>query len=40
VRVPERSLRGEITPLEFRVHNTADPATAAEYKTVFNGPKP
>jgi cytochrome c oxidase accessory protein FixG len=40
VRVPERSLRGEITPLEFRVHNTADPSMAAEYKTVFNGPKP
>jgi cytochrome c oxidase accessory protein FixG len=40
IRAPERSLRREITPVEFRVHNIADPGMAAEYGTVFNGPKP
>jgi polyferredoxin len=40
VRAPERSVSREITPLEFRVHNTVDPSMAAEYGTVFNGPKP
>jgi cytochrome c oxidase accessory protein FixG len=40
VRVPETSLRQEITPIEFRIHDIADPNASAEYKTVFNGPKP
>jgi cytochrome c oxidase accessory protein FixG len=40
IKAPERSLRAEITPIEFRVHSTTDPNIAAEYKTVFNGPKP
>jgi cytochrome c oxidase accessory protein FixG len=39
IRAPEGSVRREVTPIEFRVHNASDPSMAAEYETVFNGPR-
>ncbi len=39
VKAPEENINGEVTKLQFRVENTEDPTMAAEYNTVFNGPK-
>lgn len=39
VKAPEENVKSEVTKLQFRVENTEDPTMAAEYNTVFNGPK-
>jgi polyferredoxin len=39
VKAPEENLLKEVTSIEFRVENTENPAMAAEYTTMFNGPK-
>jgi cytochrome c oxidase accessory protein FixG len=39
VKAPGENVRGEVTKLQFRVENTEDPTMAAEYNTVFSGPK-
>lgn len=39
VKAPEENVKNEVTKLQFRVENTEDPTMAAEYNTVFNGPK-
>jgi cytochrome c oxidase accessory protein FixG len=39
VKAPDVNVTSEVTPIEFRVENTEDPTMAAEYNTVFNGPK-
>jgi cytochrome c oxidase accessory protein FixG len=39
VKAPEDNILQEVTPLEFRVVNIADPTMTAEYHTMFNGPK-
>jgi polyferredoxin len=40
VKAPGVSVKKEVTKLQFRVENVDDPTMAAEYNTVFNGPKP
>jgi cytochrome c oxidase accessory protein FixG len=39
VKAPGENVRGEVAKLQFRVENTEDPTMAAEYNTVFSGPK-
>jgi len=39
VKAAEENIHKEVTPIEFRVVNTEEPTMAAEYKTMFNGPK-
>lgn len=39
VKAPEENILKEVTNIEFRVENTENPAMAAEYTTMFNGPK-
>ena len=39
IKVPEKNVSREITPIEFTVQNTADPTMQSKYSTVFNGPK-
>ncbi len=39
VKAPRDNLHSEVTKLQFRVENVEDPTMAAEYNTVFNGPK-
>jgi cytochrome c oxidase accessory protein FixG len=39
VRAPDGNANKEVTKLQFRVENLEDPTMAAEYNTVFNGPK-
>lgn len=39
VKAPAENVNSEVTKLQFRVENTEDPTMAAEYNTVFNGPK-
>lgn len=39
VKAPEASINKEVTPIQFRVENVEDPTMAAEYNTMFNGPK-
>ena len=39
VKAPEASINNEVTPIQFRVENVEDPTMAAEYNTMFNGPK-
>jgi cytochrome c oxidase accessory protein FixG len=39
VKAPGANVKQEVTKLEFRVENTEDPSMAAEYRTMFNGPK-
>lgn len=39
VKAPDDNANAEVTPLTFRVENVENPAMAAEYSTVFNGPK-
>lgn len=40
VKAREENVKAEVTKLQFRVENQDDPTMAAEYNTVFNGPKP
>lgn len=40
VKAPEANIRQEVTKLQFRVENVDEPTMAAEYTTMFNGPKP
>jgi cytochrome c oxidase accessory protein FixG len=40
VKAPDTNITQEVTPIQFRVENTEDPNMAAEYNTMFNGPKP
>ncbi len=40
VKAPEAGIKQEVTPIQFRVENTENPSMAAEYNTMFNGPKP
>ena len=39
IRVAEKYVTKEITPIYFKVQSTEDPAIQTTYKTVFNGPK-
>lgn len=39
VKAKEENIKKEVTRIEFRVENTEDPSMAAEYDTMFNGPK-
>lgn len=39
VKAADNNVNQEVTKLQFRVENTEDPTMAAEYNTVFNGPK-
>jgi polyferredoxin len=39
VKAPGENVLKEVTNLQFRVENTEDPTMAAEYNTMFNGPK-
>jgi len=39
VKAPEASIHKEVTKLQFRVENVEEPTMAAEYTTMFNGPK-
>jgi len=39
VKAPAVNVNAEVTKLQFRVENVEDPTMAAEYNTVFNGPK-
>ena len=39
IKVPEKNVTHEITPIEFTVQNTGDQTMRARYSTVFNGPK-
>jgi len=39
VKAPEASIVKEVTKIEFRVFNVDEPSMAAEYTTMFNGPK-
>lgn len=39
VKAPGESVLSEVTRLQFRVENTEDPTMAAEYNTVFTGPR-
>lgn len=38
VKAPEENILKEVTKIQFRVENSEDPAMAAEYTTMFNGP--
>lgn len=40
VKAPGKNLKGDTTPIEFRVQAVDDPSVAAEYKSKFYGPKP
>ena len=40
VKAPGQNIKREVTPIEFRIQSTEDPAVAAEYSSKFNGPKP
>ena len=40
VKAPDGNITREVTPIQFRVENTEDPTMAAEYNTMFSGPKP
>ncbi len=40
VKAPEQNIHEEVTKLQFRVENVDEPTMAAEYTTMFNGPKP
>ena len=40
IKVPEKNLSKEITAIYFKVQSTENPEMNAQYKTVFNGPKP
>lgn len=39
VKAPEENIKDEVTKVQFRVENEEDPTMAAEYNTIFNGPK-
>lgn len=39
VKAPEANIKKEVTKLQFRVESVDDPMIAAEYTTMFNGPK-
>ncbi|MFA5826667.1 MAG: cytochrome c oxidase accessory protein CcoG [Gallionellaceae bacterium] len=39
VKAPEANIHQEVTRLQFRVENVDEPTMAAEYTTMFNGPK-
>lgn len=39
VKANEANINSEVTKVQFRVENIENPAMAAEYSTVFNGPK-
>lgn len=39
VKAQEKDILQEVTKLQFRVENIEDPTMAAEYNTVFSGPK-
>jgi polyferredoxin len=39
VKAPEANIHNEVTKLQFRVENVDEPTMAAEYTTMFNGPK-
>lgn len=39
VKATEENIKGEVTPVKFRVVNAEDAKMTAEYETVFNGPK-
>ena len=40
VNAPGENIKSEVTPIEFRIQSVDDPNIAAEYSTMFNGPKP
>lgn len=40
VKATSENIRGEVTPIEFRVHNIEDPIISAAYQAKFNGPRP
>jgi polyferredoxin len=40
VKAPGENISREIVPIVFRVQGVDDPRIAAEYETMFNGPKP
>lgn len=40
VKAPGDNIKREVTPIEFRIQSIEDPSIAAEYETIFNGPKP
>ena len=39
VKAPEQNITQEVTKIQFRVENVNEPTMAAEYNTMFNGPK-
>jgi polyferredoxin len=39
VKAPEANLTNEVTKIQFRVENVENPTMAAEYNSMFNGPK-
>jgi cytochrome c oxidase accessory protein FixG len=39
VKAPAENVTGEVTKLQFRVENVENPTMAAEYNSVFRGPK-
>ena len=39
VKAPEENIHQEVTKIQFRVENVEEPTMAAEYNTMFNGPK-
>ena len=40
VKAPGENISREIVPIVFRIQGVDDPRIAAEYETMFNGPKP
>lgn len=40
VKAPGENIRQEVVPIRFRIQSVEDPRIAAEYETMFNGPKP
>jgi cytochrome c oxidase accessory protein FixG len=40
VKAPGENVKKEVTPIEFHIQSTEDPAVEAEYDSKFNGPKP
>jgi polyferredoxin len=40
VKATEKNIHQEVTKIQFRVENVDEPTMAAEYSTMFNGPKP
>lgn len=39
VKAPEEGIKKEVTDITLRVENVENPSMAAEYKTIFNGPR-